>query len=133
MRTQSFFGAATAPEAQAAVEMAAATFEGLGHRVEEASAQAEEAAVRTCLETVWSIGARVAARKAATVPVMYSPGASLPNRNALDTWSPLNHNTMPKLPTSEPRILVRHSQEPTSAPPGRPKAWPLKVCGGACA
>jgi len=55
MRTESFFGQATAPEARAAVEAAAATLEGLGHHVEQASPKASEAAIRSCLQTVWSV------------------------------------------------------------------------------
>jgi amidase len=55
VRTEPFFGAATAPEVRAAVEAAAATLEGLGHRVEEASAEAAESAICSCLETVWSV------------------------------------------------------------------------------
>ena len=55
VRTSSFFGTPTEPDARAAVEAAAAALEGLGHDVEEACPVLAADALRACMEIVWSV------------------------------------------------------------------------------
>ncbi|HEY3188945.1 MAG TPA: amidase [Solirubrobacteraceae bacterium] len=55
VRTTSFFGVETTPEVRAAVEAAARTLEGLGHRVEEACPTVGYEALRECVTAVWSV------------------------------------------------------------------------------
>jgi amidase len=55
VRTASYFGAETAPEARAAVESAALALQDLGHEVEEACPAVAYEPLRDCVTAVWSV------------------------------------------------------------------------------
>jgi amidase len=55
VHSDSFFGTPTDPEVAALVRAVGDTLEGLGHHVEQACATISENALRTCMETIWSV------------------------------------------------------------------------------